>query len=139
MFKLVSGAAQRVFSALGVGFNECVYQKALSAELNEMKISHQTEVIIPIYYKAYQVGSGRADIVIMHETDRVILELKAVKTKIGFAETKQLRNYLHFSNTNPSMGMVINFPQNADSEIIQCVEVYNYPPPPLPTATFLEA
>jgi GxxExxY protein len=57
----IIGCAMEVHNTLGNGFQEVIYQRCLSIELNENGIEHQREVEMPIFYKGWEVGLRRAD------------------------------------------------------------------------------
>jgi|GEM_PF-2146197 len=47
----IIGCAMEVHNTLGNGFQEVIYQRCLSIELNNSGIEHQREVEMPIFYK----------------------------------------------------------------------------------------
>jgi GxxExxY protein len=71
----IIGCAMEVHNTLGNGFQEVIYQRCLSIELNENGIEHQREVEMPIFYKGNSVGMRRADFLVMGE---IMVELKAI-------------------------------------------------------------
>lgn len=50
-----------VHNQMGNGFQEVVYQRALSIELNLNGIEHERELEMPLEYKGYDVGTRRVD------------------------------------------------------------------------------
>ena len=96
----------------------------MAIELQEAGLICQKEVAVPIYYKTYQVGAGRMDIVIYPEANHLfVLELKAVRSAIGNTEQTQLLHYLqNLKIAYPYLtvqGLVLNFPkQGAEVQII---------------------
>jgi len=116
--------AKDVYKCLGRGLHECIYQKAMAAGLRDTSVKYQTEVTIPIYYREWQVGVGRADILVLGTGDAYpdssfIIELKAVRTAIGPNETTQILNYLRHIGNGINRGLIINFPQTDSAEEIQ--------------------
>ena len=99
----IIACAYAVHNALGAGFLESVYQKALAIELAKHGLSGVMEKKIPVYYERELVGDFRADLVV---EDRVIVELKAVE-KLAPIHEVQLVNYLVATNT--PVGLLINF------------------------------
>lgn len=99
----IIGCAMEVHNTLGNGFQEVIYQRCLSIELNERGIGHQREVEMPIFYKAQQVGLRRADFLVLGE---IMVELKAV-IKLEDVHLAQAMNYLEAYNL--STGLLINF------------------------------
>lgn len=98
------GCAMKVYSKLGTGLLESVYQKAMMIELQKQGIKAESEVPLNVYYDDVDLGLGfRMDILV---EDILILELKSV----GAFESihyKQLSNYLHLANK--PLGYLINF------------------------------
>jgi len=99
----VINAFYDVYNELGYGFLEKVYKNALFNELTFRGIQCRKEYPISVYYKGICVGDYFADIMI---EDKVILELKAVKTILPEHLT-QLNNYLRA--TNAEVGLLLNF------------------------------
>lgn len=120
--------AKEVFTALGPGLHECVYQNAMVIDLQLAGFVCQTEVVVPVFYKGYQVGTGRMDIVVHpNELSVLVLELKAIRSAIGDTERTQLENYLkNLTPKNESQGLVINFPQTPGATEIQVIEITSF-------------
>ena len=105
------GCAMKVYSKLGPGLLESVYQKALLIELDKQGIGAESEVSINVTYDGVDLGLGfRMDVLV---EDILILELKSVSTFENI-HYKQLSNYLHL--TNLPLGYLINF--NVDDFIV---------------------
>ena len=103
-YAFIRDLASKIFQTLGSGFSEAVYQKALSNDLSEHRISHEMERIIPVLYKGLQVGSVRADIVVQNA---MVVELKRV-AQITSAHLQQAQMYARLLRV--SKIIVINFP-----------------------------
>jgi GxxExxY protein len=99
----IIGAAFRVHGALGCGFQEVIYQRALELELKLMNIEHAREFEMPIYYQDYQIGTRRVDFLVMNQ---ISVELKSV-TKLEDVHHAQAINYLEAYNLE--IGLLINF------------------------------
>ena len=99
----IIGCAMEVHNTLGNGFQEVIYQRCLSIELNEKGIEHQREVEMPIAYKGQEVGLRRADFLIMGE---IMVELKAI-INLENVHLAQAMNYLEAYNL--PTGLLINF------------------------------
>jgi GxxExxY protein len=99
----VIGAAMRVHAALGNGFQEVIYQRALQIELTELSVSFEREYSMPLFYKHHQVGERRVDFLV---EGKISVELKAVINlePVHFAQT---RNYLEAYNLE--IGLLLNF------------------------------
>lgn len=99
----IIGAFYAVYSTLGYGFLEEVYEKAMEIELKKRGLTPQTQKPIEVYYAEQLIGQYYADIVV---NDLVIVELKAAKILISEHEA-QLLNYL--KATPYEVGLLLNF------------------------------
>jgi len=99
----IIGAFYAVYSALGYGFLENVYVKALMIELKRRGMKVDDEFQINVYYLGQQIGEYYADLIV-NELD--ILEIKAVKNLVDEHEA-QLLNYL--KATPYEVGLLLNF------------------------------
>jgi len=99
----VIGAAMEVHTALGPGYLEAVYQKALAYEFELRGIHYEEQKPLPVHYKSMLVGDYYADFLV---DDRVIIELKAV-TKLLLAHEAQAVHYL--AATGIKLAILINF------------------------------
>lgn len=106
-----------VHRALGPGFIESVYGKALRVALSHRGVLYETEKEIRVIFEDVEVGKHRLDLVIQNE---IIVELKAVKAleDVHFA---QIRSYL--KATGVKVGLLMNF--NAPTLTVKRV-VLNY-------------
>ena len=99
----IIGCAIKVHSTLGNGFQEVIYQRALSIELNNMGIAHVREQEMPVFYDGHEIGTRRADFLI---ENKVLVELKAL-IKLEDVHLAQGLNYL--TAYNLPVGLLINF------------------------------
>ena len=99
----VIGCAMKVHSALGNGFQEVIYQRALEIEFNIAEIPFSREFEMPIYYHNKQIGTRRVDFLV---ADVLSVELKAI-TKLEDVHFAQAINYLEVYNLE--VGLLINF------------------------------
>src|ERR1019366_1166865 len=99
----IIGAAFEVFKALGYGFLERVYQRAMQVELQLRGLVAEIETKIKVLYKGLVVGDYQADILV---NNCVIVELKVAK-EIQTADEPQLLNEL--KATGIKVGLLINF------------------------------
>lgn len=99
----IIGAFFAVYTALGYGFLENVYVKALMIELKKRGLNAQDQLPIHVYYDGQLVGEYFADIVV---NELVILEIKAAKI-IAAEHESQLLNYL--KATPYEVGLLLNF------------------------------
>jgi GxxExxY protein len=71
----VIGCAMEVHRELGCGFQEVIYQKALSLEFERVGLAYSREQVHPVLFKNQHVGTRRSDFVV---EGKVLIELKAV-------------------------------------------------------------
>ena len=102
---LIIKAAIKVHKELGPGLLESVYQSCMIIEMNEMRISVQSEVPVTIFYNRYKVHDGGFKIDLLVD-DTIIVELKSVE-KIRDVHKKQLLTYLRLAKK--PLGLLINF------------------------------
>ena len=99
----VIGLAMKVHSALGAGFLESVYQRAMEHELTKAGIRFESEKPLNVVYDGILVGEFLADLLVEGE---LIVELKAVQT-LASAHEVQTVNYL--VATGIDTGLLVNF------------------------------
>jgi GxxExxY protein len=73
--KEIIGCAMEVHNILGNGFQEVVYQRALSVEMNLRHINHEREFEMLLNYKGVDVGQRRVDFLVCGE---ISVEIKAI-------------------------------------------------------------
>ena len=100
---LILEAAFEVHNALGCGFLEKVYEKALIYELRTKGLKVEIQKAISITYKDQDVGTYIADIVVEH---KVIVELKVVNFLTAIHKAQAL-NYLRASGND--VALMLNF------------------------------
>lgn len=93
----------RVHSALGNGFQEVIYQRALAIEMTDESLSFSREHEMPVYYKNQQIGTRRVDFLV---EGIVSVELKAIIT-LEDVHLAQALNYLEAYDLE--IGLLINF------------------------------
>lgn len=99
----VIGCAMEVHNQLGNGFQEVIYQRALSIELNMNNISHQRELEMPLLYKGFDIGTRRVDFFI---ENCLMLEIKAIEQIEGVHKAQAI-NYCEAYHI--ADGLLINF------------------------------
>ncbi len=128
--RIVVNMCSRIFRALGPGFREQCYQKALEVELNRAHIRYLAQAPVPLYYLEEVVAVGYADIIV---EGRLVLELKAAKAPVAPGHLNQCRGYMRAGNIQH--GLVVNFPQykarNASIDVYDCYLGNNYPVDPI--------
>ena len=103
----IIGSAMEVHNVLGNGFQEVVYQRALSVEMKLRNIEYQREFEMPLFYKGVDVGQRRVDFLVANE---ISVEIKAV-IKLEDVHLAQAINYLEAYNLYT--GLLINFGSNS--------------------------
>jgi len=93
----------RVYTNLGYGFLEKVYENAMLVELNKNGLKAISQYPVKVNYDGVAVGEYFADIIV---EDKVIIELKA-SANIVPENILQLQNYL--KATNIEVGLLLNF------------------------------
>jgi GxxExxY protein len=99
----VLGAVFEVSNALGVGFLEKVYERALLREFALRGIRAEAQVSIPVMYKGYCVGEYFPDFLV---EESLIVELKCVE-RLASEHTAQCLNYL--KATGRMVCLLVNF------------------------------
>jgi len=99
----IIGSAFRVHNALGNGFQEVIYQRALELEFQIIPFDFAREFEMPIYYLDQQIGTRRVDFLI---ENKISVELKAI-IKLEDVHLAQAINYLEAYNLE--IGLLINF------------------------------
>jgi GxxExxY protein len=101
--KAAIGAAIEVHRALGPGFLESIYRKALAFELSVQRVPVEQEKEILVPYKDIQIPGQRLDLLV---GGRVIVELKCVEE---FAPIHQAQLISYLKATGLRLGLLINF------------------------------
>lgn len=99
----IIGCAMEVHNNLGNGFQEVIYQRALSIEMNLQHVPHEREKEMPLTYKGFDIGTRRVDFFV---EEKIMVEIKAVK-ELEDVHLAQAINYLEAYNME--IGLLINF------------------------------
>ena len=99
----IIGAAQRVSSALGIGFLEKVYENALAIELRKGGVLVKQQPLLKVFYEGEIVGEYAADLIVENE---IVVELKAVRA-LDNVHQAQCMNYLRA--TKLTVCLLLNF------------------------------
>jgi GxxExxY protein len=99
----IIGCAMEVHRHLGNGFQEVIYQRALSIELKLQDLEHEREKEMPLHYKGNDIGTRRVDFFVMN---KIMVEIKAV-TQLEDVHLAQAINYLEAYHME--IGLLINF------------------------------
>jgi GxxExxY protein len=114
-FEALSGqvleVAVAVHRALGPGFLESVYQKAMEVALRHRGLAFERQKDIHIFFEGEEVGLHRLDLIV---EGQIIVELKAVKA-LDYVHYAQVRSYLRA--TGLRVGLLLNF--NAPTLVVK--------------------
>jgi GxxExxY protein len=111
----IIGCAMKVHTTLGNGFQEVIYQRALSIEMEKQGLSFKREMEMSIFYEGIAIGTRRVDFFV---EDFVMVELKAL-IKLEDVHLAQAMNYCQAYNL--PIGLLINF----GSKSLEFKRVYN--------------
>jgi GxxExxY protein len=111
----IIGCAMKVHSTLGNGFQEVIYKRAMSIEMDKLSLSYQREMEMTIFYDGIDIGTRRVDFFV---EDSIMVELKAL-TKLEDVHLAQAMNYCQAFNL--PIGLLINF----GSKSLEFKRVYN--------------
>lgn len=111
----IIGAAMKVHSVLGNGFQEVIYQRALAIEIEKQGLGFKREMEMPIYYDGIDIGTRRVDFFV---EEQIMVELKAL-IKLEDVHIAQAMNYCQAYNL--PIGLLINF----GAKSLEFKRVYN--------------
>ena len=111
----IIGCAMLVHSALGNGFQEVIYQRALAIEMRLQGLEFEREKEMPIFYKEENIGTRRVDFFV---SGIIMVELKAI-IDLENVHLAQAMNYLEAYNME--IGLLLNF----GSKSLQYKRLYN--------------
>ena|SRR5215469_6396353 len=99
----IIGVYYDVYNELGHGFLESVYSNAMGRALAQAGLAVQREVSVPVYFRGWDVGHFKADLVV---NGCILIELKAVQA-LDRSHEAQIINYLRA--TELEVGLLFNF------------------------------
>ena len=111
----IIGAAMKVHSVLGNGFQEVIYQRALAIEMEKQGLGFKRELEMGIYYDGIDIGTRRVDFFV---EDQIMVELKAL-IKLEDVHLAQAMNYCQAYKL--PIGLLINF----GAKSLEFKRVYN--------------
>jgi GxxExxY protein len=97
------GCAIAVHRALGPGFLESIYRKAMCVELDARGVSFEVERPVSVSYRGVEIPGQRIDLIV---GGLIVVELKTV-TRFDRVHVAQLISYL--KTTGLRGGLLINF------------------------------
>jgi GxxExxY protein len=111
----IIGCAMKVHRTLGNGFQEVIYQRALSIEMEKQGLGYQREMEMSIFYEGIDIGTRRVDFFV---EEIIMVELKAL-IKLEEVHLAQAMNYCQAYNL--PVGLLINF----GAKSLEFKRVYN--------------
>ncbi|MGZ8517281.1 MAG: GxxExxY protein [Chitinophagaceae bacterium] len=99
----IIGSSMKVHAALGNGFQEVIYQRALEIEMQETGLDFARELTMPVHYKGRKIGERRVDFFVQ---EKIMVEIKAI-INLENVHLAQAKNYLEAYNMQ--VGLLINF------------------------------
>ncbi|MEI8230901.1 MAG: GxxExxY protein [Candidatus Peregrinibacteria bacterium] len=111
----IIGCAMHVHTALGNGFQEVIYQRALAIEMRKAGLAFSREHEMEIYYEGQSIGKRRADFFV---ENCIMVEIKAV-IQLENVHLAQAMNYLEAYEME--IGLLLNF----GAKSLQFKRVYN--------------
>jgi GxxExxY protein len=99
----VIGGAIEVHRALGPGFLESIYQRAMALELDARGLKFDQELPVHVSYRGVDIPGQRVDLIV---EGLVVVELKAL-LRIDDVHVSQVISYL--KTTRLRAGLLINF------------------------------
>jgi len=99
----IIGIGIKIHKALGPGFLESIYEKAMVYEFEREHLKFKQQAVIRVNYRDLQLGNQRVDFIVNNE---IILELKTI-SEIMELHQAQLLSYL--KTVNKRLGLVLNF------------------------------
>lgn len=99
----IIGAAIRVHTTLGPGFDEDIYTNALIVEFDKNNINYENNWQVKVYYDAVNVGAYTLDFLVQ---DKVIIKVLASDT-LDPKYLYQVKS--HLAAAELKVGLVLNF------------------------------
>jgi GxxExxY protein len=100
----IRGSIYKVYSELGPGLFESVYEAALMYQLKKDGLNAKKQVDVPVIYDEQNLDVGfRIDILV---ENKVIIEIKSVE-ELSKVHHKQILTYLKL--TKIKLGILVNF------------------------------
>jgi GxxExxY protein len=97
------GCAIAVHRALGPGFLESIYKKAMHIELDAQGITYESEKAVMVPYRGCHIQGQRIDLIVRN---LIVVELKAVAR---FDDVHQAQVMSYLKTTGLRGGLLINF------------------------------
>jgi GxxExxY protein len=122
----IANIAAHVYEKLGSGYSEEVYHRSMQVGLRLAGVRYDSKRVVELQYEGYYVGEAFPDLVVVLDSDKIVVELKAVMGVLGHAEEQQLRNYMDLLGVE--RGLLINFQQPGKKQGVTKLEVRELKP-----------
>jgi GxxExxY protein len=127
--KLIKKSAQEVYSELGTGWIESIYQSAMEVALRHKGLMYETQRILPITFMGHVIGESIPDLVVWvkekNTKTAIVIDLKA-DTGIKEDHDVQVRRYIqelkkqiHKGEKVYPTGYLINFVKDSTSKKLE--------------------
>ena len=126
---LIRQSAKEVYSELGPGWQEVVYQKAMEVALRHHGLMYETQRMLPITFMEHVIGESIPDLVVwVNEQGKkiaIVIDLKAdsgIKEEHGVQVARyiqEMKKQIHKGESIHPKGYLINFFKEATSKKIQ--------------------
>ncbi|MCA9293296.1 MAG: GxxExxY protein [Phycisphaerales bacterium] len=100
----VIGCAIEIHKALGPGFDRAVYEKAMSIELKDADVPHESNYSFPIHYGGQNIGEHSVSLFV---DDRFVVQVMASDDEVSGFDRTVLRSQLRAADLE--LGLIINF------------------------------
>ena len=100
----VIGCAIEIHTALGPGFEREAYEQALSHELNQEGVDHDTAHVFDLEYKGVKIGTHRVGLFV---NNRFVVQVLAEDREVSGFDRTALRAQLRAADLE--LGLIINF------------------------------
>jgi len=117
----IQGAIFAVYTEIGCGFLEAVYQECLAREFRLRSIPFVTQKELRLYYKGELIDQIYCSDFICY--DKIILELKAIQD-VTPAHKAQVLNYLKM--TRLQLGLLANFGHYPGATVDRIVNSFDF-------------
>ena len=109
----VTDGASEVYSTLGAGYIEAIYEEAMAVEFRRRKLPYEVQRNTEVFYKGEKVGTHRLDFIV---DDQLVVELKA-GTRLSPSHRWQTQSYLKTLELTKCVLVNFPYPQAEQPEI----------------------
>jgi len=102
--RTVIGCAIEIHKAIGPGFETSVYERALSAELDEEGVEHKLNHAFGLEYRGRDIGKHHVSLFV---DDRFVVQVVANDREVDGFDRASLRSQLRAADLE--LGLIINF------------------------------